>query len=232
MYRICAWNLLTLQGQIRFTIPTGSHSNGSCGGAHCCTVGKFESFVTDFMRLSRACLGKFIAFTGKRSKHQPFLAGLRELRVGGALGAATQQPARFDSGTHHYTAMVPAAAREVEVTATGFGLSPDSPIEQTLSVSLDGSAARELRSGVPTLLPLPNAGSEASLSVQVSSRIGQPSVLLRTNYTVEVRRASQIATVTGTGFEMHTALPQGADGGDDERAQSGHGNTGHRYYGS
>eukprot|EP01045_Picozoa_sp_COSAG04_P003383 COSAG04_NODE_137_length_23739_cov_18.665764_11_plen_590_part_00 len=185
------------------------------------------------------------------------LRGLRKLEVGGALGVATLQPARFSSDTLEYSAMVPADAAAVEVRATGFGddASPASPVRQTISAGFVGGQTVPIRGSVASV-PLPPGTDSAVLRVSVVGEQGESSCgaalrascgatrasvfdcahcagahqrqLLRhgctndliaafcsslfdagvgaaeTNYTVTIRRARPIASVTGVGFELRT----------------------------
>ena len=132
------------------------------------------------------------------------LRGLRSLRLGGALGVATQQPSRFDSSTLNYSIMVPATAASVQITADFFGgLRAGTPIMQKASASCQDCDEVDLRSGITSMLRLPSQTGPATVVVHVITSIGTE--VFNTTYTVFVRRASQSATVTGTGFEMRTA---------------------------
>lgn len=127
------------------------------------------------------------------------------MHLGGALGAATQQPSRFDSGTLNYSIMVPATSASVEITADFFGgLRAGTPIVQKASASCqDCDEAVNLRSGITSTLRLPSQTGPVTVVVHVITNMGTE--VFNTTYTVFVRRASQSATVTGSGFEMRTA---------------------------
>ena len=139
------------------------------------------------------------------------LTGLRTLRVGGALGTATLQPARFDSGTHEYMLTVP-AADTVEVTAGFFGRVLDGPVQQTVAASIDAGPRVQLQSDVATSLVFPQEKGSATLTLAVTSsvlRARAERTASVTNYTVVVRRSVPVAAVTGQGFEMRTVVAGG-----------------------
>ena len=140
------------------------------------------------------------------------LHGLRSLQVGGVLGLATQQPSRFDSGTLNYSVLIPASSLSVQVTAGFFGgLHASSPIVQTVTVSLEGAGGlTELRDGITSELQMPLGLQCVSVVVHVSSNIG--AAASQTSYLVSVHRASQIATVTGSGFVIRTVTSPTAGG--------------------
>lgn len=135
------------------------------------------------------------------------LHGLLSLQVGGVHGLATQQPSRFDSGRLNYSVIIPSSLSAVQVTADFFGgLRASTPIVQTVTVSLEADGKlMELRDGITSELPLPLGLQCVAVVVHVSSKIGADA--FQTSYTVSVHRASQIATVTGTGFVMQTVAP-------------------------
>eukprot|EP01052_Picozoa_sp_SAG31_P040409 SAG31_NODE_5843_length_2301_cov_1.377384_1_plen_420_part_10 len=139
------------------------------------------------------------------------LCGLLDLKIGGGGWSATAtdaiftQPARFDSATLSYEAVVPSDTTVITITPTAFGTTHGKYFAQYIAINNTHTVA----SGESVALTLPSQfikpGTNIAITIRVTAEVATHAGLWRhtTTYELKLQRASTDGVVVaGSGFEI------------------------------